>query len=96
MKVEEGYLVTGILVPLIVPVDTPLWMLAIAVAFGVVIGKEVFGGTGMNILNPALTIALSCFLPTLLGCREIRYGYIKLLNALELQMLFLERLFWVI
>ena len=44
-EVEEGYLVTGMLVPLIVPVDTPLWMLAIAVAFGVVIGKEVFGGT---------------------------------------------------
>ncbi len=60
-EVEEGYLVTGILVPLIVPVDTPLWMLAIAVAFGVVIGKEVFGGTGMNILNPALTIRAFLF-----------------------------------
>ena len=55
-EVEEGYLVTGMLVPLIVPVDLPLWMLAVAVTFGVVIGKEVFGGTGMNILNPALTI----------------------------------------
>src|SRR5690606_17812968 len=55
-EVEEGYLVTGMLVPLIVPVDIPLWMLAVAVVFGVVIGKEVFGGTGMNILNPALTI----------------------------------------
>jgi Na+-transporting NADH:ubiquinone oxidoreductase subunit B len=43
------------LIPLIVPVDIPLWMLAIAVAFSVIIGKEVFGGTGMNILNPALT-----------------------------------------
>ena len=60
-EVEEGYLVTGMLVPLIVPVDTPLWMLAIAVAFGVVIGKEVFGGTGMNILNPALTIRAFLF-----------------------------------
>src|SRR6056300_1328892 len=60
-EVEEGYLVTGILVPLIVPVDTPLWMLAIAVAIGVVIGKEVFGGTGMNILNPALTIRAFLF-----------------------------------
>lgn len=60
-EVEEGYLVTGILVPLIVPVDTPLWMLAVAVAFGVVIGKEVFGGTGMNILNPALTIRAFLF-----------------------------------
>ena len=60
-EVEEGYLVTGMLVPLIVPVDTPLWMLAVAVIFGVVIGKEVFGGTGMNILNPALTIRAFLF-----------------------------------
>jgi Na+-transporting NADH:ubiquinone oxidoreductase subunit B len=60
-EVEEGYLVTGMLVPLIVPVDTPLWMLSVAVIFGVVIGKEVFGGTGMNILNPALTIRAFLF-----------------------------------
>ena len=60
-EVEEGYLVTGMLVPLIVPVDIPLWMLVVAVAFGVVIGKEVFGGTGMNILNPALTIRAFLF-----------------------------------
>ncbi len=60
-EVEEGYLVTGMLVPLIVPVDTPLWMLAVAIVFGVVIGKEVFGGTGMNILNPALTIRAFLF-----------------------------------
>ena len=60
-EVEEGYLVTGMLVPLIVPIDIPLWMLAVAVTFGVVIGKEVFGGTGMNILNPALTIRAFLF-----------------------------------
>ncbi|MDY2587034.1 NADH:ubiquinone reductase (Na(+)-transporting) subunit B [Winogradskyella aquimaris] len=60
-EVEEGYLVTGMLVPLIVPVDIPLWMLAVAVIFGVIIGKEVFGGTGMNILNPALTIRAFLF-----------------------------------
>ena len=60
-EVEEGYLVTGMLVPLIVPVDSPLWMLAVAVVFGVIIGKEVFGGTGMNILNPALTIRAFLF-----------------------------------
>lgn len=60
-EVEEGYLVTGMLVPLIMPVDLPLWMLAVAVAFGVVIGKELFGGTGMNILNPALTIRAFLF-----------------------------------
>ena len=60
-EVEEGYLVTGMLVPLIVPIDIPLWMLAVAIIFGVVIGKEVFGGTGMNILNPALTIRAFLF-----------------------------------
>ena len=60
-EVEEGYLVTGMLVPLIVPIDTPLWMLSVAVVFGVVIGKEVFGGTGMNILNPAVTIRAFLF-----------------------------------
>jgi len=53
--VNEGYLVSGMLIPLIVPPDIPLWMLAISIVFAVVIGKEVFGGTGMNILNPALT-----------------------------------------
>ena len=54
-EVNEGFLVSGILIPMIVPPDIPLWMVAIATAFAVVIGKEVFGGTGMNILNPALT-----------------------------------------
>lgn len=54
-EVNEGFLVSGMLIPLIVPVDVPLWMVALATAFAVVIGKEVFGGTGMNIVNPALT-----------------------------------------
>ncbi len=54
-EVSEGYLVSGILVPLVIPVDTPLWMVAVATVFAVIIGKEVFGGVGMNILNPALT-----------------------------------------
>ena len=53
-EVNEGFLVTGFLIPMIVPVTTPLWQLALATAFAVVIGKEVFGGTGMNFLNPAL------------------------------------------
>ena len=53
-EVNEGYFVTGFLIPLIMPVDVPLWMLAIAVAFAVIIGKEVFGGSGMNVVNPAL------------------------------------------
>ncbi|MFO7827440.1 MAG: NADH:ubiquinone reductase (Na(+)-transporting) subunit B [Bacteroidales bacterium] len=54
-EVNEGFLVSGILIPLVLPVDIPLWMVAVATAFAVIIGKEVFGGTGMNILNPALT-----------------------------------------
>ena len=54
-EVNEGYLVTGLLIPMILPPDIPLWMVALAVAFAVIFGKEVFGGTGMNILNPALT-----------------------------------------
>lgn len=53
-EVNEGFLVSGILIPLIMPIDVPLWILALAVAFAVIIGKEVFGGTGMNIWNPAL------------------------------------------
>ena len=53
-EVNEGFLATGLLIPMIVPVTTPLWQLALAVAFAVVIGKEVFGGSGMNFLNPAL------------------------------------------
>ncbi|MDD3742267.1 MAG: NADH:ubiquinone reductase (Na(+)-transporting) subunit B, partial [Lentimicrobiaceae bacterium] len=54
-EVNEGFLVSGMLIPLVLPPDIPLWMVALATAFAVVIGKEVFGGTGMNILNPALT-----------------------------------------
>ena len=54
-SINEGYLVSGMLIPLIMPVDVPLWMVAIAVAFAVIVAKEVFGGTGMNILNVALT-----------------------------------------
>mgnify|MGYP000969315166 FL=1 len=53
-EIQEGFLVTGILIPLIIPVNCPLWILVIAVAFSVIICKEIFGGTGMNIFNPAL------------------------------------------
>lgn len=53
-EVNEGFLVSGMLIPLVMPVDVPLWMVALATAFAVIIGKEVFGGTGMNIFNPAL------------------------------------------
>lgn len=53
-EIQEGFLVTGILIPMIVPINTPLWMTAVATAFAVIFAKEVFGGTGMNIFNVAL------------------------------------------
>jgi len=53
-EINEGFLVSGLLIPLVMPIDVPLWMLALATAFAVILGKEVFGGTGMNIFNPAL------------------------------------------
>ncbi|WP_417887797.1 NADH:ubiquinone reductase (Na(+)-transporting) subunit B [Zunongwangia sp.] len=59
--VNEGYLVTGLLIPMIMPIDIPLWMVALSVVFSVIIGKEAFGGTGMNILNPALTARAFAF-----------------------------------
>jgi len=59
--IQEGFLVSGMLIPLIVPVDLPLWQLAFATAFGVVIGKEVFGGTGMNVVNVALVVRAFLF-----------------------------------
>ena len=54
-EINEGFLVTGMLIPLVMPPTIPLWMLAIATAFGIIIGKEIFGGTGFNVFNPALT-----------------------------------------
>lgn len=53
-QVNEGYLATGLLIPMVLPIDIPLWMVALSVIFAVVLGKEIFGGTGMNIFNPAL------------------------------------------
>ncbi len=69
-EVNEGYLVTGLLIPMIMPIDFPLWMLAVSVFFAVIIGKEAFGGTGMNILNPALVaraFALFAYAPFMSG-----------------------------
>ncbi len=60
-EVNEGFLVSGMLIPLIMPVDVPLWMVALATAFAVVFGKEVFGGTGMNVFNPALLARVFLF-----------------------------------
>ena len=69
-SVNEGYLVTGLLIPMIMPIDMPLWMLTVSVVFAVIIGKESFGGTGMNILNPALVaraFALFSYAPFMSG-----------------------------
>jgi len=72
-EVNEGYLVTGLLIPMIMPVDIPLWMVAVSVAFAVLIGKEAFGGTGMNILNPALTARAFAFFayPTFMSGNKV-------------------------
>jgi Na+-transporting NADH:ubiquinone oxidoreductase subunit B len=60
--VNEGFLVTGLLIPMVMPADIPLWMVGLATAFAVIIGKEVFGGTGMNLLNPALTARMFLYI----------------------------------
>lgn len=60
-EIQEGFLVSGLLIPMIVPVDCPLWILAVATAFSVVFAKEVFGGTGMNVFNPALVTRVFLF-----------------------------------
>lgn len=60
-EIQEGYLVTGILIPLIIPVNTPLWILALSVAFAVIFAKEIFGGTGMNIFNVAIAARMFLF-----------------------------------
>ena len=60
-EVNEGYLVTGLLIPMIMPIDIPLWMVALSVVFSVLVAKEAFGGTGMNLLNPALTARAFAF-----------------------------------
>jgi Na+-transporting NADH:ubiquinone oxidoreductase subunit B len=60
--INEGFLVSGLLIPMVMPVTVPLWMVALATAFAVVIGKEVFGGTGMNLLNPALTARMFLYI----------------------------------
>ena len=72
-EVNEGYLVTGLLIPMIMPIDSPLWMVAFSVAFAVIIGKEAFGGTGMNILNPALTARAFAFFayPTYMSGNQV-------------------------
>ncbi len=76
-SIEEGYLVSGMLIPLIMPPDIPLWMVAVATIFAVIIGKEAFGGTGMNILNIALTARVFIFFayPTTISGDEVWVAY---------------------
>lgn len=71
--INEGFLVSGMLIPLVMPVEVPLWMLSVSVVFAVIIGKEVFGGTGMNVLNPALTARAFLFFayPTKMSGNEV-------------------------
>ncbi|MEP7110427.1 MAG: NADH:ubiquinone reductase (Na(+)-transporting) subunit B [Ferruginibacter sp.] len=71
--ISEGFLVSGMLIPLVMPVNVPLWMVAVSTVFAVIIGKEVFGGTGMNILNPALTARAFLFFayPTKMSGTEV-------------------------
>lgn len=71
--INEGFLVSGMLIPLVMPINVPLWMVAVSTIFAVIIGKEVFGGTGMNILNPALTARAFLFFayPTKMSGNEV-------------------------
>lgn len=75
-SINEGYLVSGMLIPLIMPADIPLWMVGVACAFAVIIGKEVFGGTGMNILNVALTARAFLFFayPTMMSGDQVWFA----------------------
>ena len=75
-EVNEGFLVTGFLFPLILPPGVPLWLVAVGVVFGVVVGKEVFGGTGRNVFNPALVgrVFLALGYPSLMTSRWIEPG----------------------
>ena len=84
-EVAEGYLVTGLLIPMIMPVSTPLWMVALGVAFAVIFGKEVFGGTGMNIFNPALVaraFVFFAFTPQMSG-EKVWFSDWKMMGAAD-------------
>ena len=84
-EVAEGYFVTGFLIPMIMPVSTPLWMVALGVAFAVIFGKEVFGGTGMNIFNPALVaraFVFFAFTPQMSG-EKVWFSDWKMMGATD-------------
>lgn len=82
-EVNEGFLVTGLLIPMVMPVSTPLWMVALGTAFAVVFGKEVFGGTGMNVFNPALVaraFVFFAFTPSMSG-EQVWYSNWTMMGA---------------
>ena len=84
-EVAEGYLVTGLLIPMIMPVSTPLWMVALGVAFAVIFGTEVFGGTGMNVFNPALVaraFVFFAFTPQMSG-EKVWFSDWKMMGATD-------------
>ncbi len=84
-EVAEGYFVTGFLIPMIMPVSTPLWMVALGVAFAVIFGKEVFGGTGMNVFNPALVaraFVFFAFTPQMSG-EKVWFSDWKMMGAAD-------------
>ena len=84
-EVAEGYFVTGFLIPMIMPVSTPLWMVALGVAFAVIFGKEVFGGTGMNVFNPALVaraFVFFAFTPQMSG-EKVWFSDWKMMGATD-------------
>ena len=84
-EVNEGFLVSGLLIPMIMPVSTPLWMVALGTAFAVVFGKEVFGGTGMNVFNPAIlarAFVFFAYTPQMSG-ETVWYSTWKMMGAAD-------------
>ena len=86
-EVNEGFLVSGLLIPLVMPVDTPLWMVGLGTAFAVIFGKEIFGGTGMNIFNPAVlarAFVFFAYTPQMSG-ETVWYSTWKMFGATDAQ-----------
>lgn len=84
-EVNEGFLVSGLLIPMVMPISTPLWMVAVGTAFAVVFGKEVFGGTGMNVFNPAIlarAFVFFAFTPQMSG-ETVWYSTWKMMGAAD-------------
>ena len=86
-EVNEGFLVSGLLIPLVMPVSTPLWMVGLGTAFAVIFGKEIFGGTGMNIFNPAVlarAFVFFAYTPQMSG-ETVWYSTWKMFGATDAQ-----------